>query len=88
MTAQKELTVGEYFLGRDSECDLHIDNHAVSGKHLLFRVSDGNHLMIKDLGSSNGTWRFGKERIELEQPEDGDWYQMGTVQALVKKMPV
>lgn len=82
---QQQLAEGEYILGREQEVDFLLDDPAVSRRHLRLRVSDRNHIMLKDLGSANGTWRFGKDRVELEQPSDGDWYQMGRAQIMFKQ---
>lgn len=88
MTSQHELMTGEYMIGRNADCDLVLNDPAVSAKHLQLRVSDSNQLMLKDMDSANGTWRLGEKRVGLEQPQDGDWYQMGKAQVLVKKLSV
>ncbi len=85
MVGQQQLQPGEYMLGREPGVDLVLNDAAVSRQHLHLRVSDEHHLMVQDMKSSNGTWRLGRERIVLEQPDDGDWYQMGTAQIIFKK---
>src|SRR5262245_55571732 len=41
-------------VGRDAEADLRIDDELVSRRHALVRF-DGALLMVRDLGSRNGT---------------------------------
>jgi hypothetical protein len=47
-------------LGRDRECDVHVDNPRVSGKHARLDWV-GDHWELKDLGSTNGTFLDGKK---------------------------
>ncbi len=50
------LNDGVFTIGRDPECDLQISEDSVSRKHAsIERLADGSHL-IRDLGSTNGTW--------------------------------
>ena len=54
-----ELADGDNILGRDPECDIHLNIDGVSKRHVSFNVhADG--VYIKDLGSSNGTFINGK----------------------------
>jgi len=56
------LTVGDYWLGRDSDCDLFVDAEGVSRQHASLHCSrDG--LVVQDQGSTNGVFVNG-ERIE------------------------
>lgn len=52
-------------VGREEGCDLRIPLSAVSRKHCQFRI-DGEHVYLKDLGSSNGTYR-NSQQIEGEE---------------------
>ena len=48
-------------IGRDpSFADLNIKNKTVSGKHAVFSLKN-NVLMLKDVGSKNGTYVDGKK---------------------------
>jgi predicted component of type VI protein secretion system len=59
----KEAVVREFILeketttiGRKPENDIVIDNQAVSGHHALLKT-DGDHIVVEDLNSLNGTYR-------------------------------
>ena len=59
-----ELSEGENILGKDSECDIHINIEGVSKRHVSFNVHDET-VYVKDLESSNGTLINGKNVTEL-----------------------
>lgn len=56
-----ELNKASLTVGRDAACDVHIDNAAVSKKHCEFVNKEGKFL-VRDLGSSNGTF-VGSEKL-------------------------
>jgi len=75
-------------VGRDPACDFVIDLPMVSGRHAILSRRD-NQVLIKDLGSSNGTFVNGK-RIECETPvRDGDLIGLGshTLALAVESLP-
>jgi DNA segregation ATPase FtsK/SpoIIIE, S-DNA-T family len=43
-------------VGRDPSCDLRLDDPTVSELHLEFEPGALGHWVVRDLGSSNGTW--------------------------------
>ena len=55
-------------IGRRPYHDIAIDNLAVSGDHAAI-VREGNHLMVEDAGSTNGTLVNGKpvEKYSLKK---------------------
>lgn len=61
---------GVMTLGRSPECELHFSYERLSRKHAEFKVYDGV-LMVKDLDSSNGTFRNG-EKIQQAKLMNGD----------------
>ena len=62
-----KLTDNVTSLGRHDDCVIRIKSSQVSRRHCeLFEV--GGQLMLRDLGSSNGTYVNGK-RVMGEQPE-------------------
>jgi pSer/pThr/pTyr-binding forkhead associated (FHA) protein len=64
-------------VGRDPACDLVIDLPMVSSRHVLLSRRDGQ-VLIKDLGSSNGTFVNGR-RIEGETTVyNGDLIALGS----------
>jgi len=65
-----ELNKPRIVAGRDSRCDIHIDNLAVSKQHLeIVHESDG--YVLRDLGSSNKTFVDNVE-IREHRLRDGD----------------
>jgi len=63
-------------IGRDPECDLFLNNMTVSRHHAVIEKED-DKLMLKDLGSLNGTWIDGKVTDHAELT-DGTLVQVGT----------
>lgn len=57
-----ELITEEFHLGRHPDCDVVVDDGAVSGRHALISVKPNAHFpqfkefYIQDLGSTNGTY--------------------------------
>jgi pSer/pThr/pTyr-binding forkhead associated (FHA) protein len=72
-------------LGRHDDCVIRIKSSQVSRRHCeLFEV--GGQLMLRDLGSSNGTYVNGK-RVAGEQPvKHGDELTVGAVTFRVAKL--
>jgi hypothetical protein len=54
------LPPGDYIVGRDTDCDVVIDDALVSRRHAMIRI--GERVTVSDLGSSNGVW-VGGERV-------------------------
>lgn len=64
-------------LGRSSECDVVVDSRKVSRQHCcIARLED--HLVIRDLGSTNGIRMNGQRQDEC-QLRDGDEFTIGNV---------
>lgn len=66
---------GRYVIGRHDDATLRIPLPTVSRKHCEL-VHDGSSLRVRDLGSSNGTYR-NEERIEETELEAGDVLGVG-----------
>ena len=62
-------------LGRSSACELVFEDDTVSRRHAELRVVDGRW-MLRDLGSSNGTYVNGRRVMEAEVAP-GDYIQLG-----------
>jgi hypothetical protein len=69
-------------LGRDSECDIHLDNRFVSRFQCLFMRVKRGWIML-DLGSTNGTFVNGR-RIREHRLRDGDIVAMGKFQIRIR----
>ncbi|MFT7222000.1 MAG: pSer/pThr/pTyr-binding forkhead associated (FHA) protein [Candidatus Azotimanducaceae bacterium] len=68
-------------IGRALECDISILEPALSRKHCELEV-DGKKLMIRDLGSVNGTW-VNASKIDEVELKDGDRLQFDKVRFIV-----
>lgn len=72
---------GEMVLGRHPKADLPLDEEGVSRKHAALRVAADGSVIIRDLGSTNGTFVNGERVYELVL-KDGDKIQIGGVTIL------
>jgi hypothetical protein len=66
---------GRLVLGRSSGCQLVFADDTVSRRHAELRMVDGRWI-LRDLGSSNGTWVNGRQVMEAEVAP-GDRVQLG-----------
>lgn len=72
LTLERELTAG-----RAAECDLLIDDRLCSRQHAVFsRAPDGGAL-VRDLGSTNGTYVNGVRISASHRLVRGDWTTIG-----------
>lgn len=68
--------LGEFMIGRGPECDIRPVSDLVSRQHCLLLVGDDG-VLIRDLGSRNGTLVNG-QLVVAEQPlHHGDTLQLG-----------
>jgi pSer/pThr/pTyr-binding forkhead associated (FHA) protein len=84
-------------IGRDQDCDVVLDDPAVSGHHAAISVRKGSPPVIEDLGSANGTFVNGRPVTApigfrpTSQPEadvhGGDWLRIGDSIAVVSLVP-
>ncbi|SRR6266404_907157 len=51
-------------IGRDDSADVKIDDQSLSRRHFLIRPQ-GDHFLIEDLGSQNGTWVDGNRAPQV-----------------------
>jgi FHA domain/Domain of unknown function (DUF1707) len=70
-----ELLKAHLVLGRSSTCELVLADDTVSRRHAELRIEDGCWL-LRDLGSSNGTWVNGRRVMEAEV-RPGDLIHLG-----------
>jgi diguanylate cyclase (GGDEF)-like protein len=69
------LQATSLMLGRSSKCDIQIDQESISRNHSKI-VNTGKSLLIRDLGSTNGTY-VNDEPIEEHVLRDGDFIKIG-----------
>ncbi|MEM1446620.1 MAG: FHA domain-containing protein [Planctomycetota bacterium] len=75
------LPEGATTVGRKNSCGLRIPLTSVSRLHCEFRV-DGERVSLRDLGSSNGTFKNG-QRVQDTDLHAGDEVEVGPVRFLV-----
>jgi serine/threonine protein kinase len=71
------LVPGDYVLGRDPGCELHIEADLVSRRHAQLTVNF-DHALIEDLGSSNGTSVNGQRITECTRLWPNQKIQVGS----------
>jgi hypothetical protein len=70
-----DLLRAQMVIGRSSSCQLVLADATVSRRHAELRIEDGRWL-LRDLGSSNGTWVNGRRVFEAEV-RPGDTVHLG-----------
>src|SRR5437773_2938196 len=68
---------GEYIIGRTDDCQLVVEADLVSREHARLTVNF-DHLLIEDLGSSNGTFVNGKPVTEATRLWPNQKVQLGS----------
>ncbi len=76
------LSAEKTVLGRRPDCGLRIPTRDVSRQHCALHIQ-GNSLIVKDLGSSNGTYVNGR-RVAETKLRAGDRLQVGPVVFVVQ----
>lgn len=79
------LVDGVTTAGRQDECQLRIKSSQVSRQHCQFYEKNGM-LLVKDLGSSNGTFLNGKKIDGQRVLEPGDEVTIGPIKFKVQKI--
>jgi FHA domain-containing protein/uncharacterized protein DUF1707 len=75
LPAAEGLREARVLIGRSSACQLVLGDDTVSRRHAELRIQDGCWL-LRDLGSSNGTWVNGRRVMEAEV-RPGDLIHLG-----------
>jgi len=75
---------GALRIGRSAECDVTLSDPSVSRAHAIVEIA-GDRPMVRDLGSTNGTFVNGK-RIEAKALHDGDELRFGNTQVQFEAM--
>ena len=78
-----ELTESTVTIGRISDNAFQIDDVSVSSHHAELTLGDNGDYVLKDIGSTNGTWVNSKEAHEGESYtlQDGDKLRFGKIDA-------
>jgi hypothetical protein len=69
------LCEGQNLIGRDADCDVRIDDPSISKRHCRLDCN-GNHFVIRDLGSTNGTF-VNNEPVKRTSFDPGDVLRIG-----------
>jgi len=69
------LNAASLVIGRSSKCDIQIDQESISRNHTKI-VNTGKSILIRDLGSTNGTY-VNDEPIDEYVMRDGDLIKIG-----------
>lgn len=69
------LESSTFILGRSAKCEIQIDQESVSRNHAKI-INTGKLIMIRDLGSTNGTY-VNDEPIDEQVIRDGDLIKIG-----------
>ena len=63
-------------IGRQADCNIHIEDATVSGRHARLDQNEGAWQLV-DLGSTNGVYLNGKT-IDTIELQDGSTFSLGT----------
>jgi EAL domain-containing protein (putative c-di-GMP-specific phosphodiesterase class I) len=87
--SDKEWTVAispvSFIIGRDEDCNLQLVDKWISRRHSEIRAG-GDHLWIRDLGSTNGTVVNNKIIGQAELLENGDIISIGRFKFRIRKV--
>ena len=75
-----KISKTETVIGRGSQADIHVVDDGISRRHAMI-VHKGTEVLVKDLGSTNGTFCNG-ERVAEQALSDGDKIQVGSTTIL------
>lgn len=77
------LGPGHYRVGRAPRCELHFDAPGLSRVHASIEVLAVRGVVIRDLGSTNGTWVDG-ERVEMVALDGAARLRVGELELLLR----
>ena len=75
-----KITSESTVIGRGQQADIQVIDEGISRRHAEI-VHEGENIVIRDLGSTNGTYCNG-DRINIHQLSDGDKIQVGSTTIL------
>ncbi|MBA3429889.1 MAG: FHA domain-containing protein [Actinobacteria bacterium] len=73
----RPIPIGEYTIGRDPRCDVHIDDPQVSREHARLTVS-ATSIVLRDQDSRNGSYVH-EERVASADLRGGDRFRLGPI---------
>src|SRR5437764_10404656 len=69
----------QFLIGRDPSCQLRPASEIVSKRHCAVLVRDGK-ILVRDFGSTNGTFVNGQQVAEEVEVKDGDHLKVGPLE--------
>ena len=75
---EADLGEGDNLIGRGEDCRLRIHSSTVSRHHARVRVH-GDHVVLEDLGSKNGTFVSGQKVLAPTPLQGGEEIQVGSI---------
>ena len=82
-----ELTADRTIVGRHPDCAIHLESNMVSRRHAQID-RDGNHYLITDLGSGNGTVVNGRTITEPVELSHEDRIKLGPILLRFEREPI
>ena len=80
-----ELPAGETTIGRSDECHVTIDDPAMSREHAMIVVTS-EQVIVRDLGSRNGTRINGQRVVGAIELHNGDRIRLGSQEILFSRV--
>ena len=77
------ITKKSVTIGRDRDCDIVVDEPAVSNRHIMLTMVDNERFLIEDLNSKNGTYINGK-KIKKASIRRGESFRIGKLNIMLK----
>jgi pSer/pThr/pTyr-binding forkhead associated (FHA) protein len=71
------LRPGKTLIGRVADCDLVLNDAGTSRRQAELDCDQKGRLVLRDLGTTNGTWVNGR-RVQVRELTDGDRVQFGS----------
>jgi len=83
--AGKVIPIGtaRFLIGRDEQCNLRPASPAISKMHCGIHIS-GDKVVVKDYGSTNGTFVNGEQVVGEREVSDGDLMKAGPLEFTLK----
>jgi serine/threonine protein kinase/Leucine-rich repeat (LRR) protein len=79
------LTPGDYMMGRSMDCELRFEVDLVSRKHAMLTINF-DHVLVEDLGSSNGTFVNGQPVKEATRIWPNQKIQIGSATVELRRI--